>query len=457
VTTQSFEEYIAEFEAQLAQYIPPRHAWTPADEALYGPRDLFHVPIGEAEALRFKAIRFAFDHHYKHNATYRGFCQEHGISPADIRATEDLERIPLVPDRFFKDYPAGREFAIWLGNIFTGDLPRVVIKNQTPSFEEVVSAFNAAGLVVAYSSGTGGRHTVIPRDRRTYLASQYAAAKSGATMLYPGWTHDAYGYLLMPNPKKTNVFAGKVCGVYFDTIRDVQVAIDRDISAEQMRMVMSGQKSLRSTLFRFAARLTSWRMVDRIIRWLERHHASGDLIALVGAPFLIMTVMNRLEEQGRSFDFGERGAVLTGGGWKVYEDDRVPVSDFRRQVREVLGIEEIHCLDVYGMVEGNGWMIHCPEGHYLHVPHSYYQPFVLDDEYKPLGYGQWGRFAFLDAAAMSYPGFVITGDVVRLLEHCPVCDRIGPVLEPEVRRGAGEDLRGCAEEVRRMVAVDVGG
>ena len=65
--------------------------------------------------------------------------------------------------------------------------------------------------------------------------------------------------------------------------------------------------------------------------------------------------------------------------------------------------------------------------------------------------------AFLDAAAMSYPGFVITGDVVRLLEHCPVCDRVGPVLEPEVRRGAGEDLRGCAEEVRRMVAIDVGG
>lgn len=457
MTTQSFDEYIAEFEAQLAQYIPPRHAWTPADEALYGPRDLFRVPVGEAEALRFKAIRFAFDHHYKHNATYRGFCQEHGVSPADIKAPEDLERIPLIPDRFFKDYPAGREFAIWLGNVFTGDLPRVVIKSQTPSFEEVVSAFNAAGLVIAYSSGTGGRHTVIPRDRRTYLASQYAAAKSGATMLYPGWQYDAYGYLLMPNPKKTNVFAGKVCGVYFDTIRDVQVAIDRDISAEQVRMAMSGEKSLRSTLFRFAATLTSRRMVSKIIRWLERHHASGSMIALVGAPFLIMTVMNRLQEQGRSFDFGERGAVLTGGGWKVYEDDRVPVSDFRQQVSEVLGIQEIHCLDIYGMVEGNGWMIHCPEGHYLHVPHSYYQPLVLDEEYKPLGYGQWGRFAFLDAAAMSYPGFVITGDVVRLLERCPVCDRIGPVLEPEVRRGAGEDLRGCAEEVRRMVAIDVGG
>ena len=39
-------------------------------------------------------------------------------------------------------------------------------------------------------------------------------------------------------------------------------------------------------------------------------------------------------------------------------------------------------LDIYGMVEGNGWMVHCPEGHYLHSPYSYYKPLVLDEEYK---------------------------------------------------------------------------
>jgi len=198
-------------------------------------------------------------------------------------------------------------------------------------------------------------------------------------------------------------------------------------------------------------------MVNKIIRWLERHEELGDKIVMVGPPFFIVAVMNRLQEQGRSLDLSEQGAVITGGGWKIYEDERIPVADFRRQVGEVLGITEDHCIDVYGMVEGNGWMIHCPEGHYLHAPYSYYRPLVLDEEFKPLGYGQWGRFAFLDAAASSYPGFIMTGDMARLLEHCPVCDRPGPVLEPEVRRASGEDMRGCAEEVRRMVAVDVGG
>ena len=99
-------------------------------------------------------------------------------------------------------------------------------------------------------------------------------------------------------------------------------------------------------------------------------------------------------------------------------------------------------------------MLQCPEGHYLHAPYTYYKPLVLDDDLTPIGYGEWGRFAFLDAIAQSYPGFIISGDRVRLLEHCPVCDRPGPVLEPEVERAKGEEVRGCAEEVRRVIAQD---
>lgn len=453
----SFEAYIDRFDATLSRYIPPRQDWTPVEEALYRPRDLFRIPVAEAEVLQFKALQFTFGRHYAGNAMYRAFCQEHGVSPDDIRTAEDLEKIPLIPDRFFKDYPAGRDFALWLGNIFTGDLPRIVIDSRNPSFDDTVKAFNSAGLVVSYSSGTGGRHTVIPRDQRTYLTSQYAAAKAATAMFYPDWEPTAYGYLLMPNPRKTNVFAGKVCGVYFDAIHDVQVAIDRDISANVVRLTMSGEKSLRATLLRLANRLASARMVTKIVRWLQHHQQAGHKVALVGAPFLISAVMHKLQEQGQRLDLSEQGAILTGGGWKAFEGNRVPVSDFRRQAQEVLGIIGTRCLDVYGMVEGNGWMIHCPEGHYLHIPHSYFRPLVLDQHYKPLGYGEWGRFAFLDAAALSYPGFVITGDMVRLLERCPVCDRIGPVLEPEVQRASGEGVRGCAEEVRRMVAIDAGG
>jgi hypothetical protein len=121
----------------------------------------------------------------------------------------------------------------------------------------------------------------------------------------------------------------------------------------------------------------------------------------------------------------------------------------------VFGIPETHCSDVYAMVEGNAMMMQCPEGHYLHVPYTYYKPLVLDDSLMPIGYGEWGRFAFLDASTQSYPGFIISGDRVRMLEHCPVCDRPGPVLEPEIERAKGEEVRGCAEELRRVLAEDL--
>jgi hypothetical protein len=448
--------YMKKFDEYMKKYTPSKEIWTPVDDALYSPPDLFRIPLNDGLELQLKSIKYTFTHHYNNNKVYHNFCKERGFSPEDIKTTEDLEKIPLIPDTFFKDYPAGKDFALWLGNLFTGTLPRVVIKQSNPTYDEVINAFNESGMVVSYSSGTSGRHTFIPRDRRTFNVSEYAIAKSVISMIYPLWDYHLHGYLLMPNPKKTNVYAGKVCTIYFDAIQDVRVAIDRDITTELIRMTMSGQKGLKTKLVKYFAKRESEKMINEIIKWLEYHEKTTEKIALVGAPFILSFVMKKLQKEGKSFNFGERGGIGTGGGWKAYEGARVPVAEFRKQVEKVLGIPEKFCLDIYGMVEGNGWMVHCPEGHYLHSPYSYYKPLVLDDGNKPVGYGEWGRFAFLDAAAFSYPGFIISGDKVRMLEHCPVCDRPGPVLEPEIKRASGEEIRGCAEELRRMLSADLG-
>ncbi len=451
-----FTEYIKRFNSQIQSYFPLKEQWTPVDDALYTPDDLFRIPLKQAEKLQFESLKYAFSRHFLHNGMYQKFCKDQKISPSDIKTSDDLEKIPLIPDSFFKDYPSGRDFALWLGNIFTGKLPPIEISQRHPSYDEVITAFNTAGLSVCFSSGTGGRHTFIPRDRRTFFASEYAAAKSLITMLYPLWQYDMYGYLLMPNPKKTNIYAGKALEIYFDAVQDVHVAIDRPITTELIQMTMGGQKGIKSKVVRLAARRQKKKMINEIISWLTVHEHTDHRITMVGAPFIVYQVMNTLREQGKTFDFGDRAGIATGGGWKIYENNRIPTKDFRRDVQEMFGIPEHRCVDIYGMVEGNGWMVHCPEGHYLHVPYSYYKPLVLDNEYKPVGYGKWGRFAFLDAAAFSYPGFIITGDRVKLLEHCPVCDRPGPVLEPEVKRSKGEDVRGCAEEMRKMLSSDIG-
>ena len=138
-------------------------------------------------------------------------------------------------------------------------------------------------------------------------------------------------------------------------------------------------------------------MVNQIVQWLECYERTEDTIVLCGPPFMLYNVLGRLKKEAKSFDFGTRGAVQTGGGWKIQENVRIPHTDFREQVEKVLGIPETHCLDGYGMCEGNGLMVLCPEGHDFHVPYTYYKPPVLDDELMPMGHGEWGRSAFLGA------------------------------------------------------------
>jgi len=197
-------------------------------------------------------------------------------------------------------------------------------------------------------------------------------------------------------------------------------------------------------------------VISNAIKSFECYDKTTDTIGLDGPPGLLVALMNTLEREGKRFEFGERGLILTGGGWKISENKRIPYADFRKRVEEVLGIPETRCLDTYAMIEANATLNTCPEGHYFHIPYTWMKPLVLDKSLMPAGYGESGRFAFLDALAGSYPGFIITGDQVRMLEHCPVCDRPGPVLEPEVRRAPSVEMRGCAEEVRRVLAQDFG-
>jgi phenylacetate-coenzyme A ligase PaaK-like adenylate-forming protein len=452
-----YSEYIRDFDKLVSKYIPDPSTWTPADKAVYGNGDPYRVPLAEAESIRLDAIRFQFQRHYEHNRTYHHFCKDAGITPADIKTTADLARIPLIPSEFFKDSPSGREFATWLANIYTGDLPKIKISGKDPSRDDVVKAFNAAGMVVAYSSGTGGRHTFTPRDMRSFKTGEYAMAKGVVSMLYPNWTPKMNGYLLLPNPFKTNLWAGKLATIFYDITDEVICAIDREIDTELIRLRMSEDSGLKGKIVKGVAARGERKAVNDIASFLEKKSTTHEQIGFVGSPYILHTVIEKLKEEGRSYDFKDRGIVLTGGGWKVHENERIPETAFRKELEEILGITPERVIDLYGMVEGNPWLTQCTEGHHFHIPTCYMYPMVLDDDFQPLGYGETGRFAFLDSSMYGYPGFIITGDKVRMLEHCPGCDRPGPVLEAGITRASGQGSRGCGEEVRKVISMDMGG
>ena len=444
----AIEDRIKILNERLARYIPPRETWSPADEAVFGPIDLYRVPIDEALQMQLRTVKYAFTRHYTLNDFYRKYCEMRGVTSDDVRAYDDLEKIPLIPDLTFKSHPFGADLAHWIANIYTGELPTVVIESANPTFDDVINAFNAAGMVVMYSSGTSGRHTVIPRDMRTYTCQQYAAAKS-RTCLF-NTIAVAHNLELYPKPAQTNLAIGKFMAYKSEMYDDVRNALDFEISADlTLRAMTTEAQEGRAPP---SAGERQRKIINVAIKWLERYEKTADTIEVDGPPFLILELLNALEREGKHFEFGDRGMIVTAGGWKISEDKRIPAADFRKRIEEVLGIPEVRCLDIYSMAEANGIMVTCPDAHYYHIPLTWLKPFVLDKNFMPAGYGERGRFAFLDGLAGSYPGFIITGDQVRMLEHCPVCDRPGPVLDPEVKRAKGEEVRGCAEELRRIFA-----
>ena len=168
----------------------------------------------------------------------------------------------------------------------------------------------------------------------------------------------------------------------------------------------------------------------------------------MGFPSLLPLVMSKMEEEGIKFHFTD-GIALFCGGWKTAEGEKLSPKELRNRIKENFGIPDEHCRDLLAMNEINALFPEC-KGQYKHIPY-FIQFYVLDEEMNPLPYGEYGRFAFLDPLANSYPGFIITGDRVKLLEHCPECDRPGPVLAPEISRLKGTEPKGCAEVTAKLL------
>jgi phenylacetate-coenzyme A ligase PaaK-like adenylate-forming protein len=447
-TPAEIEHRLRRLNEKLADYIPPRETWTPADKALFKPRDLFRVPLDEAQEMQFKAIKHAFTRHYTYNRFYREYCKVKGVTPDDLKTADDFDKIPLIPDSIFKQHHSGKDLAYWITGIFTGDLPHIVIKGANPRFDDVINAFNEqAGLAVTYSSGTSGRHTVIPRDIKTFLAAEYAMAKLMVCMSDDLMAD--HSLLLVPKHTNSNLWVAKGLTYQSEVYSDVHYALDLEISADLAHKAATSE-SQRANAPR-SAEARERTIVENAVEWFERYDKTEDTIRLISPPFLLSHIMDEFEREGKRCEFGERGTIITGGGWKMSEDKRLAPEDFRKRIEQVLGVPATRCTEMYVFTEMNGHNHSCPEGHYFHLPHTYLKPFVLDGNLTPASYDEPGRFAFFDALAGSYPGFIITGDEVRMLEHCPVCDRPGPVLDPVIRRVRSVEGRGCSAVLQNVL------
>lgn len=166
-------------------------------------------------------------------------------------------------------------------------------------------------------------------------------------------------------------------------------------------------------------------------------------ILLFGFTFMVWQYfVLRLQQLGRTLPL-EKGILIHGGGWKKLEDQAVDHALFRRGVREVSGITQIH--NYYGMAEQAGSIfIECEQGYY-HCS-IYSDVFVRRNDFTLCDVGEQGLIEVLSLIPHSYPGHaLLTEDLGTLLgeDDCP-CGRLGKYFLVHGRIQQAE-IKGCSD------------
>jgi len=443
----------------IEKYAPPRDRWLPPDEALFGPEMLFEVPEKQAKIIRYKAIKYSFTHHYSKSKFYHRFCNDLEVKPEDIKSEKDFHKIPLISDIIFKNHPdAGSDFVDWLKKLMVENIPITDEKRAKSSYDQIIDILQNQDITLVFSSGTSGTFSFVPRDKITWDRQMYMCSRIFEFSPYEFLSPDYKIIWLGPNPRLTHLYIGRLTMMLMDLFDESKITfgIERELTTKLIKILMGTSKGFversKAKIARPFLALEEKKIMDRIISVLEKRKKNEEIV-IGGTPFFLEMLMAAIEKRGLNFNV-ENGMAITAGGWKTFGGMAIPPDMFRKKIERIFGINQENCRDIYGMVESNALNISC-EGHYKHIPTSIFYPMVLDEDSEPVGYGEFGRFAFLDPLANSYPGFIMTGDRVKILEHCPICNRPGPVIEGDVSRLGGVQDRGCGATLAKMFSKEL--
>lgn len=442
-TQKSHKNYMRHFE--LLNIIPSRDSWTPVDEAIYGVKNLFRVKIEDANRLRLRAIRYSFERDYHHNSFYHTMCKQRGVKPEDIESLEDLPKIPLIPQRVFKQYPEPKLFISWLRGISSDTIKYPKIEGS--SYMEIVEKLNQYGIKIIFSSGTTGNSSMLPRDPITLMReARYVVDFLREQGHQLGACYFGLGLdprKLHPNWSIAHTHGGHITMMYAED--RIHHALEIKSTPETTKTLMGIAKGKTQVQKQTKNEANMKRL--QLLENLKEKEPNGQL---QGPPYLINEFLAEIEASGKDLRLGDGWTVTTGGGGWRGTNQR----DLYERLESVLGIPSANCRDVYGMSEKVFAFPSC-EGHYYHIPYTVIQPYVLDDNLDSVGYGESGRWAFIDAVPNTYPGYIMTEDKVKLLETCPVCDRPGPVISPPVSRMPGLEEAGCSTMMKKLMEQEI--
>ncbi len=356
----------------------------PVGAVISSVKNLYTRPDEELEEIRGHLIAQNFKFHYENNAYYRSICDENGVTPEVVTGYKDLVKIPSVHVGRFKDVNSHQ-----------------LLTKSIAALEHELR-----------SSGTSGIPSISRRDEVTINRTVL-----GIYAMYRELFRFFDGAALFLSPSAEEM---------------PEMGMVKVLS--MFSGLMDGSQNLvkQSTFSPEEA-------IELLQRW-ERVHTRH----IIGPPFMIDRLLSYLKQHDITLKLDRKTKVITLGGWKRYTGVEIDREQFNEECVKYLGIHENQVRDMYGLVETNFMAIEC-EQHEKHVP-----PWVHfsvrnpDDLTQEVELGEIGRLVILDPTSLSYPGFILTDDLVYLTnEKGCACGRNGQKVN-YLFRIKGAEIGCCA-------------
>ncbi|HEY9898151.1 MAG TPA: hypothetical protein V6D00_03110 [Pantanalinema sp.] len=351
------------------------------------------------DAAFVAALAEALEWHLAHHGPYAELCRQQGFSLSDLETIEDVPRVPHVFVNVFKKY-------------------------ELLSIEKDQIALNLT------SSGTGGQKSQIFFDA--------ASLARGLGMV--DLAHEAMGLVRQDLLTNYLIFA-------YDPSEAKNVGTaytDSNITKYAPK-----KRSYHALRWDEATQAFAFREAEAL-EVLQAYAEEGAPVRILGFPAFLHRIVSRMRELNMpKLDLGPDSYVLTGGGWKKSESERIEPEAFVAEVEEYLGIPAGNVRDGYGMVEHGVPYLQC-EHHRFHVP-TFARAYVRDVEtLEVLPYGEVGFLNLVTPYNLAMPAMsLLTSDLATLQGDCP-CGRSMPTVTIIGRAGTRKN-KGCAISASQLL------
>jgi len=439
-----------------------------------------------AKQLRKEALLINHSRYLEKIPVYKKMAKEEGIDRIDD--LETIKKYLMFTDDVFKSYDQSlldnNDFAgmnEWLSSIFHERIN--VDVRGVKSIDEWIGRLAPHGINLCYSSGTSGRFSFIPRCSQSwellltapicycapYVTSlgittfiENIVVRLAVSLLDPfrfagiarDFTLPGYDGIFL-SFQRGNMGIQMVAQELSKVFKNSFFLYDMDISASAIRIITRGARNEEERKmvenFYNETIVKSKERYRNIIEHLKESARKGRKVLLFGAPYQFKELVELVREKEGSVKLKKGSMMMTGGGWKSFEGNKIERKDLTAMIRDTFDVPEKNIRDGYSMTEVNSLILVCEHGRY-HLP-PIIEPVILDDNFIPMeGENIYGRLGFLDPFAVSYPGFIITGDNVRYHYGKCDCGMYGAAFS-EITRAPGREIKGCGGIMTEIASI----